>query len=180
MISFFREVMNLRAENHADNFAGEIRKTLDKVRANCAPGIRRPGFSYARVVRAAFEDIRGLMAEGFSYAVICEALERDGLLREGARPYSLSRALRREGIRRQKLAGLAQAVRFPDDADKKTRAAETSPALHEAAKPELENPNAKEKSREHEWVRKITDSTEETGLGKLTKHSDGSFDFDWK
>jgi hypothetical protein len=117
------------------------------------------------------------MAEGFSYAVICEALERDGLLREGSRPYSLSRALRREGIRRQKLA---ETGRFPDDADKKPRAAETSAALHEATKPEPENPNAKEKPREHEWVRKMTGSTEETGLGKLTKHSDGSFDFDWK
>jgi hypothetical protein len=172
--------MNLRAENHAGNIAGEIRQTLDMIRANSAPGIRRPGFSYARVVRAAFEDIRELMAEGFSYAIICEALERDGFLREGSSPYSLSRALRREGIRRRKIAELAGTERFSDGADKKPRAAETPSLLHETTKPEPENPNAEEKPGEHEWIRKITDSTEETGLGKLTKHSDGSFDFDWK
>jgi hypothetical protein len=60
---------------------------------------------------------------------------------------------------------MAETRRFPDDADRTSRAAETSLKVHEG---------------EHEWVRKITSSTEETGLGKLTKHSDGSFDFDWK
>jgi hypothetical protein len=173
MIPFLREVMNLCHEN----IGGAIRQTLDQVRANGTPGSRRPGFSYSRVVRAAFEDIRELTAEGFSYVVICEALETNGLLPEGSRPYSLSRALRREGIRRQKIAGTG---RLPDDVGKKSRAAETSTGLQELPKPEPEKPNAKEKSEEHEWVRKITGSTEETGLGKLTKHSDGSFDFDWK
>jgi hypothetical protein len=33
---------------------------------------------------------------------------------------------------------------------------------------------------EEERVAKLTSSTVKTGLGKLTKHSDGSFDFDWK
>jgi hypothetical protein len=161
--------MNLRQEN----IAGEIRRTLDKVRANNTPGNRRPGFSYARVVRAAFEDIRGLMAEGFSYAVICEALEADGLLREGSRPYSLSRALRREGIRRRKLAGLTEARLLPDDVGKNPPSAETSTAIQEVPKPEPGK-------RGMELARKMTGSAEETALGKLTKHSDGSFDFDWK
>ena len=67
MISFLLEVINLCQENTAD----AISKTLDWIRANAAPGRRRSGFSYARIARSAFEDIRWLTAEGFSYAAIC-------------------------------------------------------------------------------------------------------------
>lgn len=170
----------MRAENLAENFAGAIRQTLGRIRTNGAPGRRRSGISYAHIARVAFEDMRELTSEGFSYVAICEALEANGLLPEGSRPYSLSRALRREGIRRQKLADLTETERFPDGVDQKSRAAEAPSNLQEVTKSEPANPNAREKSEEKEWVRKITGSTEETGLGKLTKHSDGSFDFDWK
>jgi hypothetical protein len=31
---------------------------------------------------------------------------------------------------------------------------------------------------EKEWIRKQTSTTVDTGLGKITKNSDGSFDYD--
>ena len=73
---------------------------LDK--GNRTLRIRHSDSCYARVIRAAFEDIADIATEGFSYAAICEAFEANGLLPEGSKPYSLSRAIRREGARRQK------------------------------------------------------------------------------
>jgi hypothetical protein len=35
-------------------------------------------------------------------------------------------------------------------------------------------------TEEEELARKLAAPAKKTGLGKLTRHSDGSFDFDWK
>jgi hypothetical protein len=64
--------------------------------------------------------------------------------------------------------------------DKKARASETPTVTHEVPKPEPAKQKAQEKPEERELARKMAGSTEETGLGKITKHSDGSFEFDWK
>jgi hypothetical protein len=166
MILFLREVMILCPETVADL----INQTLGWIRTNAAPGRRRSGSFYARIAHAAFEDILKLTAEGFNYATICEAFETNGLLPEGSKPYSLSRAMRREEIRRQKREKQAGVERFVGNTDKKLSAATPKP---EPGKTNLD-------SKPEEWLRKVTSSTEETALGKLTKHSDGSFDFDWK
>jgi hypothetical protein len=149
--------MNLCPENAADL----ISQTLGWIRANAARGKQRSGFSYARIVRAAFEDIRELTAEGVSYAAICEAFEANGLLPKGSEPYSLSRAMRREGARRQKRAEPARTERL---------------AGKPAGKPDSGTPRALSAGKER--VKELTASTEETALGKITRHSDGSFDFD--
>jgi hypothetical protein len=60
MISFHREVMNLRAKKPAENLAGEIRRALGRIRINGAPVKRNSGFYCARIVRAAFEDIHSM------------------------------------------------------------------------------------------------------------------------
>jgi hypothetical protein len=171
--------MNLCSEEAA----GAIRQALDWIRANGTPGKRRPDFSYARIARAAFEEIRELAAAGFSYAAICEAFETNGLLPEGSRPYSLSRAVRREWIRRQEHAKPAETERLVGKpAGKKLDAALPNPPKAEPVKPDFGTPRTSltEKEKEKERVKALTGSAEETALGKITKHSDGSFDFDWK
>jgi hypothetical protein len=176
MIAFLREVMNLCPEN--ENVADAISQTLGWFRANAAPGRRRSGFSYARIARTAFDDIRELTAEGFSYAAICEAFETKGLLPEGSKPYSLSRAMRREGSRRQKRAAPVRGFAEKSAGKKLDTAISNSPKL-EPVKQSFGTP-VMEKEKADEKVKALTGSAEETALGKLTKHSDGSFDFDWK
>jgi hypothetical protein len=179
MIPFLREVMNLCRENTVET----IRQALDWIRANAAPGRRRSGSSYARIARSAFEDIRGLTAEGFSYAAICEAFEANGLLPEGSKPYSLSRAMRREGMRRQRRAGLVETERLVGKtAGEKSGSAAPNPTKAEPVKRDFGAPRAPsmENEKAEKWEKALAGSAVETGLGKLTKHSDGSFDFDWK
>ena len=165
-----------------EKFASEIRRTFGRVRKNGAPAKRRSGFSYARIARAAFEDICGMTEEGFSYAEICEALEADGILPEGSESRNLGRAIRRERARRKKRAAASEAekiAKVTDGVDEKPRVEEIRPATPNIPKPEMGKPFLAGKPAEREWARQITESTEETGLGKLTKHPDGSFDFDW-
>ena len=166
-----------------ENIADAITQTLDWIRTNATPGRRRSGFSYARIARSAFEDIRGLTAEGFSYAAICEAFEANGLLPEGSKPYSLSRAMRREGMRRQRRAGLAETERLAEKtAGEKLGSAAPKPTKAEPVKQDFGAPRtpSMENEKAEEWVKALASPAVETGLGKLTKHSDGSFDFDWK
>jgi hypothetical protein len=179
MISFFLEVVNLCSDNVAD----AICQTLEWIRANAAPGRRRSGSSYARIARSAFEDIRGLTAEGFTYAAICEAFEANGLLPKGSKPYSLSRAMRREGIRRQKSAEPVKSERLVDKiAGEKSDVAAPNPPKTEPVKQDFGAPRtpSMENEKAEKWTKALAVPAVETALGKLTKHSDGSFDFDWE
>ena len=80
-----------------EDVAEAIRRAIGWFKENRAPGSGRPGPRYARIARAAFDEINALTAEGFGYAAVCEALEVNGLLPGGSKPCSLSRAVRREG-----------------------------------------------------------------------------------
>jgi hypothetical protein len=179
MISFSLEVVNLYPENAADT----ICQALEWIRANAAPGRRRSGSFYARIARSAFEDIRGLAAEGFTYAAICEAFEANGLLPKGSKPYSLSRAIRREGIRRQKRTEPVKAERLVGKtAGKKSDSTAPNPTKAEPVKQDFGAPRtpSMKNEKEDEKIKALTNFAQETALGKLTKHSDGSFDFDWE
>jgi hypothetical protein len=173
MLSSLWEVMNLSPENVID----AVRQTLDWIREKGTPGRQRADFSYARIVRVAFEDICELMTEGFSCVTICKAFEANGLLPEGSKPYSLSRAVRREKVRRQKRAvstGSEQVIR---DTAKSAENVKTDSSDKGAVRIE---PEKSKLSDNAEKIRKEDSFSVDTGLGKLTKHSDGSFDFDWK
>jgi hypothetical protein len=169
MIPFLQEVMSLCP----GNFIDAIHQTIDWIKAEGTPGRQRADFSYARIARAAFEDIRALTASGFSYVAICKAFETNGLLPEGAAPYSLSRAVRREGIRRQKRIEPAKVERLEQNMEKKLDVVKTSTTVMSAQKPESGGTTPDEKTA------KMAETKVNTGLGKLTKHADGSFDFDW-
>jgi hypothetical protein len=101
-----------------ENIADAVHRAAGWIRTNRMPGRRRSGFSYAHIARAAFDDISGLVSEGFGYTAICEALAANGLLPPDAKPYSLSRAVRREGARRQKRAEPAGTAPVQDSGQK--------------------------------------------------------------
>jgi hypothetical protein len=170
MIPFPWEVMNLCPEKIVD----AINQTLDWIKAEGTPGRQRADFSYARIARLTFENIRELTALGFSYVTICRGFVINGLLPEGAEPCSLSRAMRREGIRRQKHIGPEKAERLGQNMEKKLDVVRMSTTVISAEKPESGGTTSDEKTA------KMAETTVNTGLGKLTKHTDGSFDFDWK
>jgi hypothetical protein len=138
------------------------------------PAIRRRGnASYSIVAKAGYEEILGLRADGYSYDLICEAFMGNGLLPERSNPKALCNAFLREKKRREKKVQ-------PSDAVGKN-AVPKSPET-EPVKPNFGIPRAPSMKNEKadERIKALTGSTEETALGKLTKHSDGSFDFDWK
>jgi hypothetical protein len=200
MIPFLWEVMNLYPENVTD----AIRQALGWLKANSAPGRRRGDFSYARIARAAFEDIRGLTAEGFSYAAICEAFETNGLLPKGSKPYSLSRAVRRETARRQKRAEPAGTERAIQDVGGKLDAPKTSASAKGVQGPEHEGMavpdgrkltdkpdnafNARPADFDKTDIKAVTpteikallnEESYDNGRGfRITKHSNGSFSYD--
>jgi hypothetical protein len=172
---------------------------------------------YALTVKAGYEEILGLRADGYSYDLICEAFAENGLLPESANSKTLCSAFLREKRRREKKARSSSAAKkeaAPDPlkgemvkpnfaadlTEKKEIKAPTSAeetALRKLtydgkkvpAMPAKTGENSPEKAvagkeesieaTEKERVRKMTGSAEETALGKITRHSDGSFDFDW-
>jgi hypothetical protein len=120
-----------------ENIDGAIHQAIGWIRSKRTPGRRRSGCRYVRIARGAFDGINGLTAEGFSYRAICEAFEASGLLPEGSKPYSLSRALRRERARRQKHIILPGTTPVQDISGKK--AADKAPtAIEGFTKPEPE------------------------------------------
>jgi hypothetical protein len=91
--------------------------------------------------------------------------------------------MRREGIRRQKRAEPVRAERFVGKiAGGKLDSAAPNPTKAEPVKQDLGSPRTPSMGNEKakERLKALTGSVQETALGKLTKHSDGSFDFDWK
>jgi hypothetical protein len=200
MILFLREAMNLYPENMTD----AIHQTLDWIKTNRTPGRRRDDSSYAHVARAAFEDIRELTAEGFSYAAICEAFETNGLLPKGSKPYSLSRAVRRETARRQKRAEIAGTELPVQDAGSKSDTAQTSANAKSVQNPEHEKMAVPDERKlivkpddtfntcpdclnETDIKAAATTKTKailneesyDNGRGfRITKHSNGSFSYD--
>jgi hypothetical protein len=181
-----------------------IHQTLAWIRTNSAPGRRRADFSYARIARSAFEGIRELTSEGFNYAAICEAFETNGLLPKDSKPYSLSRAVRREMARRQKRAEPAGTERPIRDAGSKSGAAKTSASVknvlipgHEiTAVPDERKPAVKpdnafsmrpddlngtdiEAVAATKTKAILNEESYDNGRGfRITKHSNGSFSYD--
>ena len=121
------------------NIADAVHRAAGWIRANRVPGRRHLDSRYASIARAAFDDISGLAAEGFGYAAICEAFVAKGLLPEGSKPYSLSRAMRRERARRQRRAEPAETAPVQDSGQKQD--ADKAPmGVNDVPKPEPGKP----------------------------------------
>jgi hypothetical protein len=57
------------------------------------------GYIYSEIAHAAFDKLNLFRSRGFSYAQICGALEKTGLLPKNSNPYSLRQAFHREKAR---------------------------------------------------------------------------------
>lgn len=142
-----------------DDIGVTLKRAVDSIRSR--PAVRRRANApYALVARAGYEEVRKLREDGYSYDVICEEFAKKDLLPEGANPKTLCSAFLREKKRRRK-----RNVQSADTADKPTGA-----PLAERVKPA-------DDTTEKERIRKLTGTTVNMGLGNITKHADGSFEF---
>jgi hypothetical protein len=131
---------------------------------------------YSRAIFSAFEKIAPLREKGIGYARICKAFESFGLLPENADPHSLGQAFRREKARREKYSAKTPPSERSDRDTAKKAAASPWKADKSIAKTAPEAAEAGNDATEKEWIRKLTGTTVDTELGKIIKHSDGSFE----
>jgi hypothetical protein len=122
---------------------------------------------------AAFEEIALLRGKGMRFEKICVAFAKEGLLPNDAKPHSLSQAFLREKKRREKMARTGGA-----GTARKSSAAETNRAAKFPKEPVPAVSDSGGGAAEKEWIRKQASTTVDTGLGKIIKHSDGSFSYD--
>jgi hypothetical protein len=171
-----------------DDIGELVRSAADSVRKRPA-GRKRANMSYSLTVKAGYEEILGLREDGYSYDLICEAFAENGLLPERANPKTLCSAFLREKKRREKKARLIGKVKkeaIPDTPNAEPAKPHFAADLTEKKEMKILAMPAKAGKEEsiegakEELMRKLASPAEKTGLGKLTKYSDGSFDFDWK
>lgn len=138
-----------------------------------APVKRRNDVSYALVVKTGYDEILRLREDGYSYDIICEVFAENGLFPNGANPKSLRSAFFRETNRREKKLK-AEITKNQGTAQKAAASAikTDSPANGIVVKPR------DKEATEKEWFRQQTSAVVDTGLGKIIKHSNGSFDYD--
>jgi hypothetical protein len=130
-------------------------------------------YCYSMTASAAFEKIALLRGKGMRFEKICAAFAKEGLLPNGAKPHSLSQAFLREKKRREKTTRTEAA-----GTARKSSAAEINRTAKFPQKPVPAAQDSGDDAAEKEWIRKQTSATVDTGLGRIIKHSDGSFSFD--
>ncbi len=133
--------------------------------------------TYSKTVRSAFETVGKARSEGFSFAQICAALEKAGLLPREANPHSFRQAFHREETRRKKEEVLLKLV--TKQAEPKGQTA-PQPAPPERKQPQTvgaETASASEEA-ERERIRRMTSRVVDTGTGKIIIRSNGTFDYD--
>jgi hypothetical protein len=130
-------------------------------------------YCYSMTASAAFEKIALLRGKGMRFEKICAAFAKEGLLPNGAKPHSMSQAFLREKRRREKTA-----LTETTGTARKSSVTETNRIAKFPQKPVPAAPNFGDEAAEKEWIRKQTSVTVDTGLGRIIKHSDGSFSFD--
>ncbi|GHS85510.1 hypothetical protein AGMMS49957_01680 [Synergistales bacterium] len=158
--------------------------------------------AYSRLMHSLFEKIESLHSKGFCFTQICNAFEKSGILPEHSNPYCFRQAFYRERIRRAKEEELMcaledesndeskderttsgkEAIRVSDMAKAKTisqtSVTQTPTIIALKAAKVLITQDDDEDAARKARVRRLTDTRMNTGLGIITKHSDGSFDFD--
>jgi hypothetical protein len=132
---------------------------------------RKKGRIYSSAAGEFFGKIKALRGKGFSFVQICGAFEKAGALPRGSNPYSFRQAFLRELSKRGKAEELLKEVKnaCEPSASKPAR-------MGEPGKPGENGLAAKTESGE-EKIRRLTGTVVDTGLGKIVKHADGSFEY---
>jgi hypothetical protein len=129
---------------------------------------------YSKVVHTAFGRIRTMKGKGFSFAQICGAYEKAGLLPGNARAGSFRQAFQRECARRMKEDELKKLVKDGDGTETDTATAANVDKAIQSTNDRADKPD---QESEKEKIRRITGTAVNTGLGKIIKHADGSFEY---
>jgi hypothetical protein len=140
---------------------------------------RKEGRIYSRAAREFFGKIRALRGKGFSFVQICGAFEKAGALPRDSNPYSFRQAFLRELSKRGRAEELLEEVKNacePVTGPSAPISANAPARTNEPVKPGKNAPAAKMESEE-EKARRLTGTVVDTGLGKIVKHSDGSFEY---
>jgi hypothetical protein len=136
------------------------------------------GYIYSEIARAAFGKLELFRNRGFSYAQICSALEKTGLLPKDSNPYSLRQAFHREKARLKREGELMKLLE--DDSDSVSKEKPGKPEKTAVVKAQVKPGPEKSKPEEDakaEWIKQMSGSVVDTGTGKIVKYPDGSFDF---
>jgi hypothetical protein len=150
---------------------------VEEILRNEAPLNRNGGHVHSDTAKKFFDKIESLRRRGFSFIQLCGAFEKAGILPENSNPYSLRQAFLREAARRAKAEELLAEVKKGGETDAAVSANATPPVrTADTAKQENGGTAAKNESGE-ERVRRLTGTVVDTGLGKIVKHSDGSFEY---
>jgi hypothetical protein len=134
---------------------------------------RKEGRIYSSAAREFFGKIKALRGKGFSFVQICGAFEKAGALPCDSNPYSFRQAFLRELSKRGRAEELLQEVK--NACEPVTVPSAPTPA-NEPGKPG-KNASAAKMESEEEKARRLTGTVVDTGLGKIVKHSDGSFEY---
>jgi hypothetical protein len=133
--------------------------------------------AYSSVIHASFERVKAMRKKGFSFVQICKAYEKSGLLPGNSRAGSFRQAFQRENIRRLKERELKKLVVDGKDGDGKEQKTAVAAGEDKSGKEtNVESADA-EREREKERIRRLTGTVVDTGLGKIIKHTDGSFEY---
>jgi hypothetical protein len=175
--------MKMEPENY-----GAAMDTAKNILDEEAPLTRKEAHTYSKAIRSVFARVERLRSKGFSFVQICAACEKSGMLPKNANPYCFRQVFRRE--RARLLADGELAKLLADGSETAEKVASPSPKTNTPARtpfmkatgsqsgPAPAPVKADREAAEKEWIRKQTSTTVDTGLGKITKNSDGSFDYD--
>jgi hypothetical protein len=126
-------------------------------------------YRYAKTIFAAFDKIQALRKKGIRRIKICKAFEESGLLPQNANSRCFCQAFRREKARRGKSSGSSVTQAEKPERDEAINAVEKMNPEQAAAK--LDATSRKERTKQ------LTGTVVDSGLGKIIKHSDGSFEY---
>jgi hypothetical protein len=143
-------------KNRTDAVDEAVTRLLDEENSIDSADVK----SYSRTVFLAFEKIRSLREKRISFVRICKSFEVSGMLPENASPHNFRQAYLREKARR---------IKTNSDAANTARKIPEPPL--NPAKPGGAPEPEKEKNR------KVSGTLVDTGLGKIIKHADGSFEY---
>jgi hypothetical protein len=159
--------------------------TAENILNEETPLTRKEFRAYSKALRPLFSRVEKLRSKGFSFVQICAACEKSGILPENANPYCFRQAFRRERARLLAEGELAKLI--ADGSGTVEKAAAPPPMADTPTKTrfmkavEPQNtlaPTQGGGAAEKEWIREQTSTTVKTRQGKITKNSDGSFDYD--
>ena len=170
---------NAESFSEGEGIASALKRAEEDLNRE-APRSPCDGYAYSKLAKAAFAKIRLFRSKGFSYAQICRAFEKNGLLPKNPNPYSLRAAFHRERRRLkreeeiEKLAGReihAEAEPAPAKTDEMPLPGKTG---HPVASEERKHGAVIGKRSR---ISSVASITVDTAAGRITKLSDGAFDF---